>query len=102
MTTDADEALLYGIVELLKTWGEAQAVALLLDSDVAVERECYDNWNGGMYYVSVVVTVEYRVYGMLEDAERSGLEGVIRKAAEPILAPGENDTFTGAKVRPGG
>ena len=99
---DPNEALLYGVVELLKAAGEARAVSVVLNSTVAVRREHYDNWNGGLYNVEIDLTVDYQTYGQLSGDERAAVESAIAAVAEPILACGENDTFRGVHVRPGG
>ena len=94
------EAVLYGVVQLLKAKGDARAVSVLLNSDVRVDWEQYDNWNGGLYYVSVIIRVDYRTYGQLEDEEREAICKAVSAAAEPILDCGENDTFQGVQIRP--
>ena len=99
---EPNEALLYGVVELLKAAGEARAVAIALCATIAVRRECYDNWNGGLYNVEMELVVDYQTYGQLSRDDRAAIESAIATAAEPILACGENDTFRGVQIRPGG
>lgn len=100
--TDANECLQFGMTQLLRSAGDARAVAVLVGATVQVETDRYDNWDGGLYNVTVLVRVEYLTYGQLDAAERARLTSVFAEVAEPTLSLSENDSFLGVRIVPAG
>jgi len=94
--------VLFAVVELLKVKGDARAVSVLLNSSVWVLWEKTDNWNGGLYDVSVRVLMDLRTFGRLTDDEREELRTAISSTAEQVLPCRENDSYTGVSIVPHG
>lgn len=98
--SNATEKLLHGLVELLKVKGEAQAVNVLLHARAELNFDRYDNWNGGLYNVRLVLHLDYKTYGELSGELIQELQALIGALAEPLLDLTENDTFVGLSIKP--
>lgn len=94
------EKLVFGLVEILKVRGDARAVALLINSRVEVLRECYDNWNGGLYNVSIRIQMDFQTYALLQEEELEALKVTIQEVGTPVLVLDENDSFEGVQIQP--
>lgn len=103
MSSPASEEQVCGIVELLKVKGDALAVNVVISAhEIIVDYDRYDNLNGGLYNVSVILNVDCQTYGQLETAEIERLKAAIGATAEPILNLSENESFAGVIIRPRG
>lgn len=100
--SDSSERLLFGMTQLLRSAGDARAVSVLLNAVVDVEWDRYDNWNGGLYYVTVILQVDYLTFGQLDAEEKGRLTATFAEVAQPILPLSENDTFQGVRISPTG
>jgi hypothetical protein len=101
MPEKASEEQIFGIIEILKAKGNTAAVSAILDAqEVLVDFDRYDNWNGGLYNVSIIVKMDHYGYGCLKSEDLIRLKEAIGEAAEPVLDLGQNDTFTGVTIRP--
>lgn len=94
--------VLHVLATRLRKKEAARAVALLLSSQPMVEREKYDNWDGGLYYVRLVVRSDASALAMMDDEEVTQITTIIGEVAAPLLAETDQETFDGVRFVPVG
>lgn len=94
------EALLFSLARIAKARGDALAVAVLTDAHVRQDSERYDNWNGGMYHVSLRLDIDAELYSKLTPEDRKRICEFIRAEADPILDLTENEDLSSVAILP--
>ncbi len=98
--TGSDDTLLFSLAQMARHRGDAFSVAVLSDALVDQKSECYDNWNGGMYHVSLRLEVDAQLYATLTPEDRERICQFVRSEAEPLLALTENEDLSSVGIFP--
>lgn len=91
------DEVMHVLTARLRKKDAARAVALLLSAQATVESEKYDNWDGGLYYVRLILRVDAATLASMDDEEVQQLAAAIGEVAAPLLEEVEQDSFDGVK-----
>lgn len=75
-------------------------VGFLLHGRVEILQTDYDNWDGGMYGWTVMVTLPTRIYARLEEEDRTNSERMLTESARELLNARVGHFVAEAKIIP--